>query len=173
MAEIKTYTIPLRTHWLRKVEYKRARAAVNAIKRYIARHMKVPERDLDKVRLDVYLNNEIWSKGRSKPPARIKVRAERDGENVKVYLAEMPEYVRFAKDKAERRHKKADKKEGQAVKKEEKKEERTPSEKKDEIEKEKAVEEQNIKEAKLDAKAEKQFIKPEKAKHPQRMALKK
>ena len=61
------YIIPLRSEWRKVANYRRTGRAVKAIKKFIAKHMKVPDRDLDKVKLDMYLNNELWFRGRKKP----------------------------------------------------------------------------------------------------------
>ncbi|MEM4259452.1 MAG: 50S ribosomal protein L31e [Candidatus Pacearchaeota archaeon] len=168
------YIIPLRKEFLKVPQYRRAGRAAKAIKQFIAKHMKVPERDTEKVKLDIYLNNEIWSRGKTNPPSKIKVRAKKEGELVKVELVETPVPIKFLKIKHERMHKEAEKKE---EKKEEAKPEIKPTEekkeeekKKDEAEKEKAVEEQQIKEAKKAAKAEKHITK-KKAPQIQRRAL--
>ena len=60
------YVIPLRKEWSKVPKYKRAAKSVKAVKKFIARHMRVPERDADKVKLDVYLNNELWFRGSRK-----------------------------------------------------------------------------------------------------------
>lgn len=179
MAQTKTealereYIIPLRSEWRKTASYRRAGIAIRTIKRFIARHMRVPEHDVDKVKLDMYLNNEIFFRGKHKPPAKIKVRAVKDGEFVRVSLAEMPEQLKFAQMKHEKRHKAATK--SDKVKMDEKQvEEKTAEEKKDESEKEKAVADQRALQAKQEAKAEKHSIKPEKQKtYPTRMALQK
>ena len=167
---IREYIIPLRRVWLRVPEYKRAGKAVKAIKQFIAKHMKVAERDLDKVKLDVYFNNEIWFRGRTNPPAKVKVRAVKEGEIVRVELAETPKHVEFLKKKHEKFRKEAEKKD-EPKQQEEKKEEKTEEQKKDEAEKGKAVEELNLKQAEQQAKAEKHITK---IKEPeiQRMAMK-
>jgi large subunit ribosomal protein L31e len=167
---IREYVIPLRRAWLGVPEYRRAGKAVIAIKKFIAKHMKVADRDLDNVKLDVYFNNEIWFRGRTNPPAKVKVRAVKEGEIVKVSFVETPKYVEFSKKKNEKFKKEAVKKE--EPKKEEKKEEKTEEQKKDESEKEKAVEQQNIKQAEQQAKVEKHTTKI-KAPEIHRMALKK
>lgn len=178
MAETKTtklereYVIPLRKHWVHVQEYKRAAKAVKAIKEFIARHMKVQDRDLDKVRVDNYLNSEIWSRSAGKPPARIKVKAIKEGEIVRVELAEMPEYWKFHKSKRDRLHKQSEKKEAPSV--EQKGETKTEEQKTDEKEKEKSTAILHEKEAKQEAKASKHTGKVDKNKtHPQRMALQK
>ncbi len=126
MAEVKTkvvereYVIPLRSQWMKVPRYKRTAKSVKAIKEFIAKHMKVTDRNLDNVRLDVYLNNEVWFRGRQTPPTKVKVIAKKEGEIVRVELADVPEYVKFLKARHEKANKKADKK---APKTEEKKEE--------------------------------------------------
>ncbi len=166
------YVIPLRREFMKVPGYERTGKAIKAIKKFIAKHMKVPERDIDKVKIDKYLNNELWSKGRANPPARVKVKAIKEGDIVKVDFVEVPQHVQFLKSKDEKFRKKPEVKE---EKKEElpKQVEQTPEEKKDEIEKEKATEIQNIKQAEQMAKAQKHTTKAEKAKRPTRMALQK
>ena len=80
------YIIPLRKEWRKVASYKRTGRAVKEIKKFIAKHMKVPDRDISKVKLDIYLNNEIWFKGRTKPPAKIKVIARPDSTALLVYF---------------------------------------------------------------------------------------
>jgi len=135
-ATQREYTIPLRREWMKVVRYKRTRRSVKAIKAYIARHMKVPERDVSKVKLDVYLNNELWFRGAKSPPTKIRVLAKKEGDKVMVTFVETPERIKFAQKKHEKLHKKTAKKK---VEKAEKKEEPTEEEKTIEAEKEKAV----------------------------------
>ncbi len=172
------YVIPLRNEWRKVANYRRTGRAVKEIKKFIARHMKVPDRDLDKVKLDIYLNNEVWFRGKRKPPAKIKVRARKEGDIVKVELAEIPEYVKFRMQKHENMQKKLDKGKSKEVKEPEKPKEdkevkkEDEEKKKDEKEKEKSVANLHALEAKQDARAQKHTIK---GKEPiiHRMALKK
>ena len=99
------YTIPLRRAWVNVVEYKRSRKAVLAIKIFIAKHMHVENRDIDKVKLDVYLNNNIWYRGRRSPPSKIKVKAVKENGIVTVKFAETPSYEKFLKIKHSKIHK--------------------------------------------------------------------
>lgn len=122
---------------MRVPQYKKARKAMMTVKEFIAQHMKVKNRNLDNVKLDVYLNNEIWFRGAYSPPSRIKVKAVKDGDIVRVGFVEIPKHVKFAQAKNERFHKKSEKKE--TPKTEEKKEEKTEEEKKAETEKEKSA----------------------------------
>lgn len=165
------YVIPLRREWQKVANYRRTGRAAKFIKQFIARHMKVPERDVSKVKLDVYLNQEIWFRGKTKPPAKLKVKAVKEGDIVKVTLADMPKEVEFRKVKHERRHKQAAK---PAIKPktEEKKEEQTEKEKMKEEEKEKAVAEVKQKEIKQDVKAQKHLTAAKEPGH-HRKALKK
>ena len=166
------YIIPLRSEWRKTANYRRAGIAIRTIKRFIARHMKVPEHDVEKVKLDIYLNNEIFFKGRRKPPAKIKVKAIKEGELVKVSLAEIPEQVKFLQQKHEKLHKVSEKTEKTKEIKEKAPEEQ--EEKKAETDKEKAVAEQRELQAREEAKAQKHTAKPDKQKsHPTRMALQK
>ena len=103
------YTIPLRREWSKVAKYKRAKKAGKAVKEFLARHMKVYDRDLDKIKIDRYVNEELWFRGIKKPPIRIKVRARKDSKGiVHVELADMPEKLKYKKAKEEKRDKKAE-----------------------------------------------------------------
>ncbi len=167
------YVIPLRRHWLNVPQYERSGKAIKAIKKFIAKHMKVQDRNVSNVKLDIFFNNELWFRGRASPPSKVKVKATKEGDIVKVTFVEIPEYVKFLKAKLEKRNKKAEKSvETAKPQVEQKKEEKTEEQKKDEKEKEKAVEELNIRQADQQAKAQKHITKVKEPKI-QRMALKK
>ena len=53
--------------------------------------MKIRDRDLKKIKIDMYLNETLWFRGIRNPPARIRVRAIRKGDLVRVELVEMVE----------------------------------------------------------------------------------
>lgn len=169
------YIIPLRRVWLRVPKYERTGKAIKAIKQFIAKHMKVLDRDIEKVKLDVYFNNELWFRGRAHPPAKIKVKAIKEGDIVKVSFSETPKYVAFLKAKHEKLKKKATEKVEEKTEEkpaEVKAEEKTEEKKVAEQEKEKAVEQQQIKQAEQQQRAEKHITKVKEPKI-QRMALKK
>lgn len=169
------YVVPLRSEWNKVVGYKRARKAVVAIKEFIAKHMKVTDRDVDKVRVDIYLNNEVWYRGGRNAPNKIKVKAVKDNEGiVRVTLAETPEVVKFAQARHARLHQKEDKKAESTEAKEPKetKAEKSEEQKKDEQEKEKSVAELNQKIESQNIKAAKHTPKKNEPKI-NRMALKK
>ena len=73
------YVIPFRKAF-KKPRTKRADAAIQIIKNFIMRHMKVSE-----VRIGKYLNEFVWSRGREKIPRRVKVKSfteEKDGRTI-------------------------------------------------------------------------------------------
>lgn len=137
------YTINLR----RKVEgvpiYKRAPKAIRTVKEFLVRHMKIYDRDLDKVRIDRYLNEFLWGRGIRNPQTRIKVKAVKEGDIVKVELAEavMPNKLKFKKAREERREQK-----GAEVAKQ-KKEKKTEEPKQEEQKTEEKKEEESEKKA--------------------------
>jgi len=101
------YTIPLRREWAKVPRYKRTNKAIKAIKEFLVKHMKIRDRDLKKIKLDKYLNEQIWFRGIKKPPARIKVKAIKEGEIIKVELSEMHDKLKFKKAREEKRETKA------------------------------------------------------------------
>lgn len=101
-TEEKEFIIPLRRKFMQTPKYRRVPKAIKAVKLFIARHMKIYDKDLRKVKLDRYLNEEIWFRGINYPPAKIKVKVKRDGENVIVQLVELSEKAKFKKAREER-----------------------------------------------------------------------
>jgi large subunit ribosomal protein L2 len=81
------YIIPLRHRWKIVPRYQKTNKAVKAVKEFIVRHMKIRDRDLDKVKLDKYLNETLWHRGIKNPPSRIKVAAVKEGDIVKIGTA--------------------------------------------------------------------------------------
>lgn len=136
------YIVPLRKGWLKVPKYKRATKAVKTLKQFMARHMKVYDRDLKKVKIDIILNNEIRFRGMKKPPAKIKVRARKfDDGIVKVELVNIPKHIEFARLREKKNLEKTEK-----IKK--------PKEKIEEIKKEEKVGEEKIEEIKKEDKNE-------------------
>ncbi len=76
------YTIPLGIAWGSPPK-KRAPRAIREIKRFIARHMKVP---LENVKLSTKLNEYIWKDGIRLNVRKVRVRAIKEEETVKVGL---------------------------------------------------------------------------------------
>ncbi|PSP56704.1 50S ribosomal protein L31e [Halobacteriales archaeon QS_1_67_19] len=56
--------------------------AMSLVREHLAQHFKVDE---DEVRLDPSINEAVWSRGRKKPPSKLRVRAarfEEEGETI-------------------------------------------------------------------------------------------
>jgi len=101
------YIIPLREKSRVVPRYKKTPKAIKTIKEFIARHMKVENRDLDKVKISKDLNQFLWAKGIRKHPHKIKVKATKSGENVIVELVDYPNNLKFKKLREEKRGKNA------------------------------------------------------------------
>jgi large subunit ribosomal protein L31e len=101
------YVIPLRKEWNKVPRYKRANKAIKAIKEFLAKHFRVVDRDLNKIKIDKLLNEEVWFRGIKKPPGKIKVKARKEGDIVRVELAELPEKLKFKKAREEKAKEKA------------------------------------------------------------------
>lgn len=140
----RTYVIPLRKGWLKAPQHRRAKKAVRLVREFLAKHMKVEDRDLAKIKLDLWLNRALWSRGIKSPPHKITVKATKDS-NGEVYaeFVGLPKKFKaedaFLKKKMEKAVKKkaAAKEKKKEVKKEEKKEEKTEEEKIEEEKKKK------------------------------------
>jgi large subunit ribosomal protein L31e len=91
----RVYVIPLRKRLLKVPRYKRAKRAINAIKDFLVRHMRVENRDIRKIKINSYLNEEIWHRGIKNPPAKIKVNAKKVAGIVYAELAEIPKIVQY------------------------------------------------------------------------------
>jgi len=98
----KEYVIPLRREWQKVVLYKRAKRAIKTIKEYLVKHMKIRDRDLNKIRIDKYLNEAIWFSGIKKPPIKIRVKAIMEGDIVRVELVDYPDKLKFKKAREEK-----------------------------------------------------------------------
>ena len=167
----KEYIIPLREKIRVSPRFKKTPKAVKTIKEFLVKHMKVYDRDLNKIKIDKYLNEYLWFRGIRKPPYKVKVRARKEGEIVKVELVDLPEKLKFKKAREEKREQKGA--ETAKKKKEEKKPElKKPDEeksedknkdgvedKKEETEKKSAVVEQGEKYEKAEYKKQKHLSK--------------
>ncbi len=107
------YTIPLRRQWSKTQSYKRVPKSIKAIKEFLVRHMKIYDRDLKKVKINQFLNEELWFRGIKNPPSKIKVKAtkekNKDGEEiVNVELFELPKELKFKKARQEKQSQKAE-----------------------------------------------------------------
>jgi large subunit ribosomal protein L31e len=160
------YVIPLRRQVMKAQNYRKAKKAIRTIKEFLAKHMRVENRDLRLIKIDRYLNQEIWYKGIKHPPAKIKVKAIKKEGIVYVELAEIPEKVKWDMEKDKKKLIEGSKVKTQDKPKEEKKQE-TTEQKVEEKEKEKASVEAGFKEQKLEAKQDKHQEKPKQPKQAQ------
>lgn len=161
------YIVPLRRKWKNTPEYKRVPKAIKTLKQFIAKHMKVEERNIGKVKIDKILNEEMWFRGIRRPPAKIKVKATKfDDGSVNVELSEIPQFLKWKvekeKKKEEEMKKSEEAKKAKVTEKKEGKPEEKKEEEKKEKEKEKSVEEQGEKVAKKTAKQQKHVVKEKK-----------
>lgn len=113
------YIVPLSRDFLKVPEFRRTPKAIKALVKFVARHMQVRDDDR-KIKIDTYLNEELWMHSIRKPPRKVKIKCTKyESGIVKVELAEVPEYVKIRKDKAERSKNKVVKKEKEVVEKKE------------------------------------------------------
>lgn len=102
------YIIPLREKIRPVPRYKKTPKAVKTVKEFLVRHMKIRDRDLNKIKLDMFVNEVLWSRGIKNPPHKIKIKAIKQGEIVRVELVDIPDKLKFKKireDKIERKSK--------------------------------------------------------------------
>ncbi|MEM4357941.1 MAG: 50S ribosomal protein L31e [Candidatus Pacearchaeota archaeon] len=125
--EERIYTINLFKGWKKVPYWKRAKKSVNVIRNFIVRNMHA---SVNNIKLDTWLNAELWKKSSSNPPRRIRVKATKDEKGiVKVELFEKPKkLLKLERKKA----KKAEKERKVKEKKEEEKEEKKTKEEKKE-----------------------------------------
>jgi len=151
------YIIPLREKIRNVPSYRKTEKAMKSIKEFIAKHMKVIDRDLRKVKIDKYLNEIIWMRGIKNPIHKIKVKAIKEGDIVRVEAIDYPERLKFKKAREEKVEGKA-----KAVV-EKKKKEKEAAEKKDEPKTEGEKKEEAEKETRQDAELKKEEVEGKKA----------
>lgn len=96
------YVIPLRKKYQHVPRYKKTPKAVKSIKEFLVRHMKIYDRNLNKIKIDRDLNEFLWMRGIKNPPHKIKVKAVKEGENVIVKLIDYPDRLKFKKAREEK-----------------------------------------------------------------------
>jgi len=179
----KEYIVPLRAGWMKAVRYKKTNKAVRTLKEFLARHMKIYDRDLNKIKLDIHLNEFLWSRGIKNPPARVSVKAIKEGDIVRVELLSPSEHLKFKKNRLNKRAEKAVSSAKKKPMKEEAgksadkgiKAEPSEGDKKEAKEKKTAIVEAGVKQAKAEAQIAKHTTKGKsnQPKHQKRMALQK
>jgi len=158
LNKAKEFVIPLREKCRSVPRYKKTNKAIKTVKEFLARHMKVRDRDLRKIKLETYLNEFLWGRGIKNPPHKVKVKAVKEGEIVRAELVDLPKKLERKKSKAE----KLDKATAEAVAK--KKAVAKPKEESKQSE-EKKEEEQEKKEAVVEAGAKMEKAAAKKIKH--------
>lgn len=139
VGDERIYVVPLRREWQKVPNYRRTEKAVKALKQFLAKHLRVEDRDTSKIKLDHFVNEEIWFRGSKNPVHKIKVKVkkikEKDKEFFKVSLVDIHEVVKYRMARENKLGKEVEK-----VKKEkkveEKKEEETEEKKEETKEKE-------------------------------------
>lgn len=101
------YVIPLRAQTRKVPSYKKANKAIKTIKEFLAKHMKVEDRDLKKIKLDLQVNEMVWERGIKKPLHKIKVKAVKKDGIVLVSAVETPDKIKFRHTRIEKRESKA------------------------------------------------------------------
>ena len=136
------YIIPLREKIRVVPRYKKTNKAIKTVKEFLVRHMKIRDRDLNKIKLDPYLNEFLWGRGIRNPPHKIRVKAVKQGGIVRVELVDFPKKLAAKKareEKLEKAAKEIVKKKKEKEKKEEKPEDKEIEEKKKEEKEKKAA----------------------------------
>ena len=77
MTDEKIYDIPLRKFYTESTSKKKVPHAVKGIRDYIARKTRSAN-----VSLSTDINELLWSRGISHPPAKIRVKVRKDGEKI-------------------------------------------------------------------------------------------
>lgn len=126
------------------VRNKRAGGAVKILRHFMARHMKVDEKN---VSISEGTNSLIWRDSIQKPPRKIKVRVVKDGEKAFVWLIGEQEENEKKKQEEKKKESKPKEQKKEAVK-EEKKE--AQKQQKDEAQKEQKSKEEAKKDKQLE-----------------------
>jgi len=96
------YIIPLRKQYQKTPRYKKTPKAIRTVKEFLVQHMQVRDRDLRKIKLDKKLNEMIWIRGIKNPPHKVKVRAVKEGDIIRVYAVDLPPTLHFKKLREEK-----------------------------------------------------------------------
>lgn len=72
----RVYTINLGRAWLTP-EHKRTDRVINMIREFAAKHMKS-----DEIKLEQDLNRQIWARGKTNPPRKVRVKMVKDEDGV-------------------------------------------------------------------------------------------
>ncbi len=98
----KEYVISLRKKYKHAVRYKKTPKAIKSIKEFLVNHMKIYDRDLNKIKIDQNVNEYMWARGIKNPPHKIKVKAVKEGDIVRVSLVDLPAKLKYKKLREEK-----------------------------------------------------------------------
>ena len=73
------YNVPLREGYMKAPMYRRAKKAVNTLRTFLSKTMRVDEKS---VRIGKYANELLWKHGIKNPPHHIKVNVRKDDEGI-------------------------------------------------------------------------------------------
>jgi large subunit ribosomal protein L31e len=104
------YVVPLRAGFIKAPRYRKAKKAVKTLQEFLAKHMRVENRDIRLVKVDRHLNNEIWHRGIKNPIPKVHVKAKKIDGVVYAELATIPEARQHKINKEAKKYKKVDKK---------------------------------------------------------------
>ena len=149
------YTISLKEKVRSVPRYKKTNKAVRTVKEFLVRHMKIYDGDLNKIKIDKYLNEYLWFRGIRNPPRKVKVKARKEGEFVKVELVDLPEKLKFKKIREEKREAQAKKSEKKKPELKKSNEVQSEDKNKDGVEDKKEIEEKKSAVVEAGAKFEK------------------
>ncbi len=180
------YVIPLRDKCRPVPIYRKTEKTISAVKQFVARHMKVYDKDLSKIKIDTYLNELLWNRGIQSPPHKIKVKVTKEGDIVRVEAVNLTNSLKFKKSRETQRDKKAEaglkKKKASETKEEKPVEQKTDAQVKEDAEKKQEADGKKIATIEAGQEMEKAAAKKMKhmaggkekePKHPHRMALQK
>ncbi len=174
--EEREYTVPLRSSWLKVPSYRRAERATRALKQFLAKHLRVEDRDVKKIKLDKYVNEELWFRGMQKPPAKLKVKVKKikvkDKEFFSVSLVNIPEVVKHRMNR-DKKTSETDEKAKKKVEKKEEKIEKISEEKKEEIKEKEETSKENMQQIEKESHKQMKHTSKDKKIVPKRMALQK
>ncbi|HUG97056.1 MAG TPA: 50S ribosomal protein L31e [Nitrososphaera sp.] len=72
----RVYTINLGRAWITP-QHKRTDRVINMIREFATKHMKS-----DEIKLEQDLNRQIWTRGKTHPPRKVRVKMVKDGDGV-------------------------------------------------------------------------------------------
>ena len=85
----RVYTINLGRAWITP-EHKRTDRVINLIKEFAKKHMKTEE-----IKIDQDLNRQIWNRGKSNPPRKVRVKMVKDDNGI-VIVSSYEEAIKTA-----------------------------------------------------------------------------